>query len=288
MKDRVCLGSIALTLCLTSCGIDLEDRAAAEMTSLSQSKPLGGEKELEADLRLGVGSLELSAERGERLYSLEAEYDKTKLQPEVSYDAAAGGMGRLSVRLDNEGSRGGYRRDGNRLRLGVTDSLPLRLTVRTGVGESRLALSGLRLAGLEFETGVGGAKLSAYDPNPIDCERIRLRNGVGGMNAVGLGNLNFRELDFDGGVGGADLDFTGQWKRDAEIRIQVGVGGVTVRMPRSVGVVVDTEKHFLSGIHLDGFVQRDSRYYSRDYEQSKIRVSLRVATGVGGFRITWV
>ena len=108
------------------------------------------------------------------------------------------------------------------------------------------------------------------------------------MEAVGLGNLNFRELEFEGGVGGADLDFTGQWKQDAQVRIQVGVGGVSVRMPRDLGVEVDAEKNFLSGIHLDGFVKRNYHYYSENYDTAKVRVFMRVTTGVGGFRINWV
>jgi predicted membrane protein len=108
------------------------------------------------------------------------------------------------------------------------------------------------------------------------------------MDAVGLGNLNFRELDFEGGVGGASLDFTGDWKQDAQIKIQVGVGGVNLRVPRDLGVKVDAEKHFLSGLHLERFVKRDSQYYSENYDKAKFRVSIRVATGIGGFKITWI
>jgi len=174
------------------------------------------------------------------------------------------------------------------MRLGFTDSLPLNLSVNTGVGDARLSLSRLKVARLDMESGVGGSKLSAYDPNPIECQSIRIRSGVGSMNAVGLGNLNFRALDFEGGVGGASLDFTGDWKQDAQITIQVGVGGVNLRVPRELGVKVDAEKHFLSGLHLERFVKRDSQYYSENYDTAKFRVSIRVVTGIGGFKISWV
>jgi len=160
--------------------------------------------------------------------------------------------------------------------------------VNTGVGDARLSLSGLQISRLDFESGVGGSRLSSYEPNVVPCDFIRIKNGVGSMDAVGLGNLNFRELEFEGGVGGADLDFTGAWKRDADVRIQVGVGAVTLRMPRELGVRVEAEKHFLSGLHLDGFNKRDAYYYSESYDRAKIRVSVRVATGVGGFRINWL
>jgi len=170
----------------------------------------------------------------------------------------------------------------------LSNAVPLKLDINTGVGDARLALTGLRLSRLELQAGVGGSKITDYEPNPSPCEYIRIKNGVGSMEAVGLGYLNFREFEFEGGVGGANLDFSGSWKQDAEIRIQVGVGGVNLRMPRDLGVKVEAEKHFLSGLHLDGFEKRDSYYYSENYDKAKVRVSVRVATGVGGFRISWL
>lgn len=271
-------------LASAGCHVDFDEKRS-EMTSLNRSQPLGSERELETDLQLGDGRLEISADSA-NLYSIDLEYDRAYYTPEVDY--SAGAEGRLAVKL--EGSRVGIHKRGdiNRLRVGLSDSVPLRLKVRNGVGEARLSLSRLKVARLDFESGVGGAKITTYEPNAVECDTVRIRSGVGGMEATGLGNLNFRELEFEGGVGGADLDFTGQWRRDAEIRIQIGVGGVSVRMPRGVGVAVDAEKHFLSGIHLDRFVKRDGRYYSEKYDESKIRISLKVETGIGGFRISWV
>ena len=160
--------------------------------------------------------------------------------------------------------------------------------MNAGVGDARLSLTGMKISRIEFESGVGGAKISAYEPNTIPCEYVRLKNGVGGFDATGLGNLNFKEFEFEGGVGGANLDFSGDWKQNADIRIQVGVGGVTVRMPREIGVRVEAEKHFLSGLHLDGFDQKDSYYYSRNYNSATIKVSVRVETGIGGMKISWL
>jgi hypothetical protein len=172
--------------------------------------------------------------------------------------------------------------------VSLNQSVPVRLNVNTGVGDARLNLSGLKISGLQVEAGVGASKISAYEPNTVACSKIRIKNGVGSMDAVGLGNLNFRDFEFEGGIGGASLDFTGDWKEGADIRIQVGVGGVTMKMPRELGIRVEAEKHFLSGLHLDGFAKRDASYYSENYDKSKIRVFVRVATGVGGFRIVWV
>ncbi len=288
MKYMALIAAAPMALALSSCGF--EERVSAEMVSLAESQPLGKEKSLSAEIRFDIGSLEVAGEKSPSLYSLDLEYDKASYQPEVRFDPAnSGGEGRLSFKLSSIKKMGlRAERHGNRLRLNFSDGVPLKLDVNTGVGDARFALTGMRIERLELQAGVGGSKITTYEPNPVSCEYIRIKNGVGSMDAVGLGNLNFRDFEFEGGVGGANLDFTGAWKRDADIKIQVGVGGVNLRMPRELGVKVEAEKHFLSGLHLDGFEKRESYYYSENYEKAKVRVSVRVATGVGGFRITWL
>lgn len=272
-------------------GCYFEDHIPIEMVSMNQSQPLGTEKSLDATVRFDVGSLEISREADpSSLYSMDLYYDKASYMPDIQYDSAfAGEEGRFSFGLEST-NKVGIRKEryNNRLRLAFTDSIPLKLKVSAGVGESRLSLSKIKLAQMDFESGVGEAKINAYDPNPIQCEYILLKNGIGSIEAVGLGNLNFREFEFEGGVGGAELDFTGEWKQDADIRITVGVGGVNVRMPREIGARVEAEKHFLSGVRLEGFNQRDSVYFSNNYDSAAIRISIRVTTGIGEFRITWI
>lgn len=277
-------------MALVFCGCDFEPRVAAEMVSLDQSRPVGNEKSLSAEIRFDIGSLEVAGTKDSNLYLMDLEYDKATYQPQVHYQAPSGdGEGLFTFKLESNhkiGLRSDHQR--NRLRLDVTKAMPVRLSVNTGVGDARILLSGIQLTRLEIESGVGGSRLSSYEPNPVICDRILIKNGVGSLDAVGLGNLNFRELEFEGGVGGANLDFSGTWKQDADIRVQVGVGGVSLKIPRDVGVRVEAEKHFLSGLHLDGFKKTDSYYYSDSYDRAKIRATVRVATGVGGFRISWI
>jgi hypothetical protein len=276
-------------LIFTACNFD--ERVPTEMVSMNQAQPLGKEKSLESNIRFDVGSLEIKGgEKSGPLYSLDLEYDKASYTPDVNYSlGSAGGEGRLSLRLESI-HRIGIRRHehSNTLRLTFNNSVPLNLDVNTGVGDARLSLSGMKIARIRFESGVGGGRMSAYEPNSIPCESIIIKNGVGRIEAVGLGNLNFRELEFEGGVGGANLDFTGEWKQNADIRIQVGVGGVNMVMPRDIGVRLESEKHFLSGLQLESFQHRDGYYYSDNYEKAAIKVSVRVVAGVGGLKVTWI
>jgi hypothetical protein len=221
---------------------------------------------------------------------MDLDYDRASYTPDVNYrPASVGDKGRLSLSLESM-HKIGIRRQGhsNTLRVAFNNSVPLDLDLNTGVGNTQLSLSGLKIARIRFESGVGGGRMSVYEPNSISCESITIKNGVGRIEAVGLGNLNFRELEFEGGVGGANLDFTGEWKQNADVRIEVGVGGVNVVMPRDVGVRLESEKHFLSGMHLERFQQRDSYYFSDNYEKAAIKVSLRIEAGIGGFKVTWI
>ncbi len=284
---RKLIWALSALLLFSGCHPDMY--VSSEMVSMNGVQPLGKEKSLDATIDFDIGSLELSGEKNASLlYSFDLEYDKASYQPEVNYDTLlAGEEGRFSFSLQSI-HRTGFRkkRHDNRLRLTFGDSIPLKLGINAGVGSARLSLSGLELSRLDLMSGVGETKISIYEPNPIPCEHVRIKSGVGSLKAVGLGNLNFGELEFEGGVGDAELDFTGEWEQDAGIRVQVGVGGVSVRMPRDLGVRIEAQKHFLSGLHLDGFSQRDSYYYSDNYDRSEIRIFIRVVTGVGGFKIT--
>jgi hypothetical protein len=269
----------------------VEENVPVEAISLNQRQPLAKEKKLEATILFDLGSLEITREvNKDCLYSLELEYDKIRYTPNIQYTPAADSQqGQFDFNLHGL-QRTGIRREPhtNRLRLAFADSVPLSLKITTGIGDARLSLSGIQLSQLDFDTGVGTAKISSYEPNTVICDHIRLKSGVGSLDAVGLANLNFRELEFKGGVGGANLDFSGDWKQNADIRIQVGVGGVNLNIPREIGVRVEAVKHFLSGLQLEGFNRRDDSSYSKNYDGAAIRITVRVTTGVGGLKITWI
>jgi hypothetical protein len=280
---------LCFPLLLAACNFG--ERVPIEMVTTSQNQPLQKEKTLDSTIRFDIGSLEITGEKSSgSLYSYDLEYDKASFAPDVRYSTVLDGTeGRFFFSLESAHKTGIHaQRLNNRLRLALSDSIPLKLQINAGVGDARLSLSGLKISSIDFVSGVGEAKVSSYEPNAIPCEHIILINGVGRLEATGLGNLNFRELDFKGGVGGATLDFTGEWKRNADVRIEVGVGGVNVRMPREIGVKVESAKNFLSGLHLEGFNKRDAFYYSENYNKAATRVSISVTTGIGGLRITWL
>ena len=180
--------SIAAALLLSACG--LEERLPVEMVQMEQSRPLSDEASLDADVRLDVGSIEISGESSSKLYALDLEYDKANYQPEINYDQAGSREGRLFFKLEGA-NKFRSQRHANRLRLNLSDALPVSLRINNGVGESRLALSRLRLTRLDLEAGVGGAKLSAYEPNAPAVEAGLQRHDL----VLRVGEVTVRTLD---------------------------------------------------------------------------------------------
>ncbi len=281
----------ALCLPLAFAGCEIPDRVPTEMVTTSQTQSPNKEKSLDASVRLDVGTLEITSDKQPgSVYSYDLLYDKTSFAPEVQYSSARGGAeGRLYLSLQNARQTIIHPQgNDNKLHIAFTESIPLNLKVNAGIGESHLSLTGLKISRIVLESGVGEAKLTAYEPNAIPCDYIKLKSGVGRFEAVGLANLNFRDLDFEGGVGGATLDFTGELKHNADIRVQVGLGEVNVRIPREIGVKVESAKNFLSGLFLEGFTRQDPYHYSNNYSRASMRVTFHVTTGIGQFRITWL
>ncbi len=71
----------------------------------------------------------------------------------------------------------------------------------------------------------------------------------------------------DAGIGEIDLGFTGEWRQDARVSVDMGLGSLVLRFPRGLGVqlVKDT---FLTSLDSEGLVKRGDSYYSLDYEEA--------------------
>ncbi len=245
-----------------------------------------GDKVFDAHIELNVGKLEVEAGETGSLYDLEVHYDSNGFEPELDFQRQ-GETARLDFKLRGR-NRGTRRIEKTRLTLRPNPQTRLRLRAETGVTESEIDFTGLPLESLRLEAGVGGTRLAMLAPNTASCEEIRISNGVGALEATGLGNFGFRKLVFEGGVGGAELDFSGAWEREAEVRIGVGVGGVHLRFPRDLGIELETVQSIFSSIDLRDFEKRGGRYRSRNFEEAAKTVRVSIAGGIGSVEIDWM
>ncbi len=276
---------ILALLALASCScVMVGNWGKIEYADFKSSEAAQGEERIEARIELGVGQMRIEPGSASETYDLELRYNEAAFKPDLDFHRQ-GTTAVLNFDLEGKGRRN--RTGNNELNLRLNPDAVLELTGMTGVGENEIDLSGMKVESLRLNAGVGETTLSMLSANPVRCKRVELKNGVGGFEARGLGNLNFEELRFEGGVGGAELDFSGDWKQSGDISIAVGVGGIEVYLPREVGFEVRASKSFLSGLSIRGFKKQGNLYRSDNYDEAQKHANIRIKAGIGGIDIRW-
>jgi hypothetical protein len=112
--------------------------------------------------------------------------------------------------------------------------VPLELQFLVKEGGCDVELGGLWITTADFRFKKGGFSLEAEDPLREPVQRMTIRGSMGGFEAESLGNASPRVLDVSCKMGGADIDLRGDWIGDSDIRMDVAMGGMGVRVPRNV------------------------------------------------------
>lgn len=251
------------------------------------SEPAAGDQVLLAEVDLKVGELQVGPGSQSEAYDLELRYNEAMFSPRVDFERQDG-KARLDIALEG-GGRTSFRKMGNSLiRLRVNPEVPLELTANTGVGSNTVDLSGLSLQQLRLQAGVGDTKVTMLHANRIHCDRVTIAAGVGGFELTGLGNFGFRSFDFRGGVGESRLDFSGDWNEIGEVSVEVGVGQVELRIPRSIGAEIRMNKGLFSDASLPEFRKEGNTYFSENLDRVDKVVRMRVQAGIGGVNVRWM
>ena len=114
--------------------------------------------------------------------------------------------------------------------------MPIELQVRVREGGFEAELGGLWITNADFRYNKGGFSLSFDEPLREPMERLTIRGSMGGFEATRVGNASPRSMDVFCRMGGADLDLRGPWSRDVDIRLDLAMGGMSVRVPDDVQV----------------------------------------------------
>lgn len=88
-------------------------------------------------------------------------------------------------------------------------------------------------------------------------------------------------------MGRVVLDFSGTWTRDAVASVQVGVGAVTLRLPRGLGVRVDRTST-LTRFRAEGLERRDDAFYSPGWDTAAHRLTLDIEAALGSIQVEWI
>ena len=261
---------------------------AQRMRSMTSARQLQGERRASVQVKYGAGRLRVSPARNDLLYQMELRYDDEQFRPVTEYDRGAGRL-TLGVESRERGHRGshGRQRNAQHATIELTPRIPIALDLSFGAGEAEVALGGLALEDVHLQTGASQTHITFDAPNRVAARRVKVEAGASELRVTGLGNTRSTRFEFSGGVGESTLDFSGAWTRSATAQIDMGVGSVRLRIPRSLGVKV-TRDSFLASFDASGMVRRGDAWYSRNYDQARIKLDIAVHAAVGSVEVDWI
>lgn len=244
----------------------------------------GGEQALNVNVEYGAGTLRLVPAEQPFLYQVETRYDADRFTPVTDYDAASG---RLKVGVEGRGKVRNVK-DGGRLALALAPDVPLALDLRFGAGEAELNLGNLSLRSVDVSTGASETRIRFDQPNRRAADHVRLESGAASLRATGLGNARAARYSFEGGVGETMLDFSGEWTRSATASVQMGIGSLALRFPRTLGVRITRKSSFLTSFDAPGFTKRGNAYYSSNWDSAPHKLSMDIDAALGSINVEWM
>ena len=249
---RLLVAIVIVGLAACSAGCTVETGVTQELVV---DEPLGAAAVTEVELEMGAGDLTI-APGAVGLASGTIRHNVESWKPTVT---------RTDTRLTiKQGSQKGVSGLGSEivnkwdLELGRP---PMRLKISAGAYEGLFDLSGLTLQDLSIRDGASRTQVRFNSPNPGQMTDFSYKTGASTVTLIGLANANFKSMTFDGGAGTYSLDFSGQLRTDAGVRIKAAAGSVRIAVPKETAAQV-TIDGTLNDIDVEGPWTVINRTYS--------------------------
>ncbi|MDO9549287.1 MAG: toast rack family protein [Candidatus Marinimicrobia bacterium] len=272
MKRRLIIG-----ICLITAIAFAED-----IVTERHEVPYKGEEELSVGIEFGLGKLELrSIDNKKYIMQAEITYSKDLYKPEIDYKTVGKrGKLRLASRQSESGRFWGHSKKSssadiknNHWRVAMTDQIPTAYNIELGLGKGILDFTNIKVNGLNLECGLSDVLVEFAESNKERIRTLVIQSGLGNVEALGLCNTNMDRFEIECGLGSTKLRFDGDLKRDIKGRITIGLGSVTVQIPKGCAVQIEAESSFLSSLNFDGFREvKENVYRSKNWKNADQRI----------------
>ena len=246
-----------------------------------------GEKRLEVIIDIGAGTIDLRRNNTGDILNAEVEYDPDEVRVDIEYDRRKD-KGELYLTSERRDKGLDLDEEDNYWYLEFGDKIPISFEIDVGACEAEFDFSGLRIDGLDMDLGASSIDVDFRTLNPERISIIRIDVGASDLEMHGLGNANFEKLSFDGGVGDFTLDFSGDFEHGAYVDIDVGLGSLTVLVPKDAGVQISSESSFLSSVSIDedDFDEvEDDLYESDNFGRVDKELIFKIDVGLGSVEV---
>ncbi|HET6681835.1 MAG TPA: LiaF domain-containing protein [Gemmatimonadaceae bacterium] len=258
-----------------------EPMHAQEMRAVGMSRQLHDTSAVAVQVRLGAGRLELGAADGRLLYDLRARFQPAAVEALHTWDATdrRAVLGLRGLEGDNL-SRVTERSPAPELAVDLGRGAAIDLDLDLGAVQADLDLGGLRLSRVHMSSGASDSHLRFSSPNPVHMSSLEVQVGAAELTMERLADANTGLVRVSSGLGSVDLDFSGTWQRDIALQLEVALGSVRIRVPRSVGVSVEHSR-FLGRFDTTGLEKRGDRWVTPDFDAASYKLVIRAHTAIG-------
>lgn len=260
-----------------------------ETKRITRTIPFDGEKHLTVIIDIGVGTIDIKRNNTGDILNAEVEYNPDDMQVDIEYDRRKDN-GELYLTSERRDKGLDIDSEDNHWYLEFGDKVPISFEIDIGACEAELDFSGLRIDGLDMDMGASSIVVDFRKLNPERIPKIRIDVGASELEIKGLGNANFDKLIFDGGVGDFTLDFSGDFQKRSYVDMNVGLGSLSVLVPKDAGVQITSESSFLSSIDIDedDFEEVDDDLYESDnFGDTDKELVIEIDVGLGSVEVEY-
>jgi N-terminal domain of toast_rack, DUF2154 len=237
MFQKLVLLIAALALASLACGFNVNLPKAPtpgpEVTD-KISVPIPASEHVNLSLSFGAGEMTL-APGATQLVEGTATYNYAAFKPTVNTDG-----GNVQIQMSDIHSFPIFQNLKNVWDLKLGDA-PMDLNIESGAYQGTFEFGGLALENLTIKDGAAEVKLSFSEPNRTEMSVLHYETGASDVKMSGLANANFSMMDFSSGAGDYTLDFSGELKRDASVKISSGLSNIIIVVPEGVNAVVTVD-----------------------------------------------
>lgn len=287
-KFSTILVGAVLLVTLTACWGSGEAFAGRRDTKrMTRTIKHQGEKRVDVIIDIGAGTIDLKRNNTGDILKAKVEYDPDEVRVDIEYDRTKD-RGELYLTSERRDKGLDLDEEDNYWYLEFGDKIPISFEIDIGACEAEFDFSGLRIDGLDMDLGASSIDVDFRTLNPERISIIRIDVGASDLEMHGLGNANFEKLSFDGGVGDFTLDFSGDFEHRAYVDIDVGLGSLTVMVPKDAGIQISSESSFLSSFSIDedDFEEvEDDLYESDNLGRVDKELIFKIDVGLGSVEV---
>lgn len=252
--------------------------------------PAEGAQRVNLELSFGVGHLTIEPGTDADIATIDLDRDISRVRETFDYETR-GGTSYVTLESRPRKSIHNLDSEHNDWEMTLSNRYPTEARFELGACEADIELGGIPLTELKLETGAAGTTLSFSEPNPKRMKELRVEAGAASVKLLNLGNARFDFMKFEGGAGSFDLDFRGEYEGECEISVEVGVSSADIILPEGVAVRIETdEDNWFSSVDIQKRKLsrvEDGVYESKDYEEAKDRLLLKIDVGLGSVDVRW-